>query len=416
MSKVLVHPHGSRPRSARLYSCALARLLLSLFVLFLATSGILIVAAEGTGDGSSASQSVSRVETPTSNSVLHAGSETDISIDVHMVSASNATLGIDFLELYLVSSGAQKNLTVSSGPGLLTQEPGSDVKHIHFTVPTCLQTGVYNLTAYETSHFNNASYFAIIPIPVQIQNEGNVTDPCNATLNAYQAGPQPSNPLPANVLPDRTGSIGNTTPSASPGSSTTDASSTESSIPPSTNTGTATVNGTTTASSDSAPSSSLPTPPPSGGGIITVTAGDGEITIPLSSLPGTIVVEPSGGAPSETVNATGSGFTTIFRTVAPTATATLTQIISAPVTITLEETSVSTSTAPGTTEEFTVTQTVLSTTAIVTTQVITATSPQQVGLLPINSGTPTLIPALICSQWTLAGFAFMYVVWPLFSY
>ena len=90
---------------------------------------------------------------------------------------------------------------------------------------------------------------------------------------------------------------------------------------------------------------------------MTVGDGDGKITIPLSDLPGTIVVEPSGGAPPEanTTATESSGFITIFKTVTPTATATLTQIISQPVTVTLEETFVSTITAPEETREITVT-------------------------------------------------------------
>ena len=118
--------------------------------------------------------------------------------------------------------------------------------------------------------------------------------------------------------------------------------------------------------SASASASATATPPPNstltsgtteatGGGIITVTASDGEITIPLSNLPGTIVVEPSGGAPPDNSSTASSGFITIFKTVAPTATATLTEIISEPITVTLEETFVSTFTAPGQTVELTFT-------------------------------------------------------------
>ena len=53
---------------------------------------------------------------------------------------------LNSLEVYMVSAAANANLTVSgAGSQLLTQEPGSTVKHINWQVATCLTTGTYNV-------------------------------------------------------------------------------------------------------------------------------------------------------------------------------------------------------------------------------------------------------------------------------
>ncbi|CDO72358.1 hypothetical protein BN946_scf184977.g55 [Trametes cinnabarina] len=380
MFMVLDHPNSALPYLPYLYAQLLPRLLLSFSVYLFAISHVLVVAAQDVVNGQIITQGVSILDSPQPNSVLNAGSNTSIAIQLPL--ELNTGLSLDLLEVYLVSSDPHANITVSSGPQLLSQEPGSDVKHIQWSVPTCLQTGFYNLTLYETSHANSASFFAITPIPVQIRNDGTVSDTCGTGVNPLQEQPQPSNPPPADLI--------HGAPPSSVGSG--------SASPTGPSSGTA-------VGSSSAPTGTIITPP-HGGGIITVTAGEGDITIGITDLPGTIVVEPSGGAPPDT-SEVSTGFITIFKTVAPTATATLTEVISLPVTITLEETYVSTSTAPGTTYEFTVTQTVVSTTELVTTQV---TSPQQAGLLPVNSGRASLLPSTLIAHWALSVFAFMYIL------
>ncbi|KAI8995515.1 hypothetical protein BD414DRAFT_243812 [Trametes punicea] len=389
MFKVLDHPFGAVSCFLLSYVQLILRLLLSLSFYLFATSHILAVAGQDVVNGQVLTQGFAILDSPQPDSTLNAGSNADIAIQVP--SLTNAVTALDLLEVYLVSSVTQTNITVSSGPQLLTQEPGSDVKHIHWSVPTCLQNGPYNLTLYETSHSNGASYFAITPVPVQVNGNGGNSGSCNATMNPLQEQPQLSSPPPPDVIRGLSN-----TPSASPSSLTT------STVPPN----------ATLATPSATATDSIVTPAPSGG-VITVTAGNGDITIGISDLPGTIVVEPSGGAPPETsVTDASSGFITIFKTVAPTATATLTEVISEPVTITLEETYVSTSTAPGATLEFTVTQTVLSTMELVTTQV---TSPQQVGLLPVNSGWAVALPPALLLHWTTITSAFLYVFWSIYA-
>ncbi|KAI0724427.1 hypothetical protein C8T65DRAFT_704297 [Cerioporus squamosus] len=365
---VLVHLHGALPPGlSRLLIQLIPRLLLSFLLCLLASVHIPVVNAQN-----SVNNGLSVLDSPAPNTLAPP-------IIALQVSAGTAgPFAYNSLEVYLVSATTNSNLTVSAGPQLLTQEPGSTVKHLDWPVATCLSTGDYNLTLYESSTLNGTSYFSIMSIPVQIRNDGVVDTNCSSPVNALLAQPQPSNPPPVDLIPNR----GNTTSGTS--------SAAQSATPP--------PNSTLAAATTEA----------TGPGIITVTAGDGEITIPLSELPGTIVVEPSGGAPPDNSSTASSGFITIFKTVAPTATATLTEIISQPVTVTLEETFVSTLTAPGQTVEFTFTQTLLSTVELVATQ--TVSNPGDAGLLPVNAASVASPLSTIALLWTLSVSAFCYVL------
>ncbi|KAA1468183.1 hypothetical protein DENSPDRAFT_377656 [Dentipellis sp. KUC8613] len=114
------------------------------------------------------------VDAPAPNSTYHAGSNIPIAIDVSprgrprepktesyaaasqvsgdgklppqaAIPGSNLATGFDSLELYLVSTQTGVNFTVSSGPGYLTQESGSTVKHLNFPLPNCVAAGQYNV-------------------------------------------------------------------------------------------------------------------------------------------------------------------------------------------------------------------------------------------------------------------------------
>jgi len=60
--------------------------------------------------------------------------------------SSNADTHFISLEIFLVSSTTQINMTVASGPDFLTNESGS-VRHLNFDVPTCIPAGDYNVCA-----------------------------------------------------------------------------------------------------------------------------------------------------------------------------------------------------------------------------------------------------------------------------
>ncbi|KAJ7597176.1 hypothetical protein C8J56DRAFT_919416 [Mycena floridula] len=138
---------------------------------------------------------LSIIDSPATGSPGHAGSPLPIAIDVsgngQLSSATNAA--IDLLEIYLVSSQTNINLTVSSGPTLLNNETGS-VRHINWPVPTCVPAGNYNLTFYETFEFNNERHFTITPISIPVQNP-NPSGTCVDGVNALQNQPQPDTHL-----------------------------------------------------------------------------------------------------------------------------------------------------------------------------------------------------------------------------
>lgn len=135
----------------------------------------------------------------------------------------------DFLELYLVSSQSKVNITVSTGTGLLSQEPGSTVKHLSWPMPDCLTPGIYNvksktctplchsfqtsshaqLTVYEGAHINNnvcaflsanavyipyalvKAFFSITPISISIANAQVSKNASQCLSNPLQQQPQP---------------------------------------------------------------------------------------------------------------------------------------------------------------------------------------------------------------------------------
>ncbi|KAJ7739702.1 hypothetical protein DFH07DRAFT_870421 [Mycena maculata] len=144
------------------------------------------------------------IDAPAPSSPGHAGSPLPIAVDVSgdgkiqaaaSVPGSGLSTRFDALEIYLVSSQTNINMTVSDTPDFLTGESGSTVKHLNWPVPTCLTAGNYNLTFYETSHFNGQAVFTITPILVPILNSSPPGQCNSSVLNSLQSQPQPSNPL-----------------------------------------------------------------------------------------------------------------------------------------------------------------------------------------------------------------------------
>ncbi|KAI0374823.1 hypothetical protein BV20DRAFT_961010 [Pilatotrama ljubarskyi] len=166
-------------------------------------------------------QGLAIVDAPAPNSPLHAGSVTQVAIDISgdgkldqsaSIPGSNKPTRFDSLEIYLVSYQTKLNLTVSTGSGLLTQEQGSTVKHFDYNVSTCIPAGSYNLTFYEASHINDQPFFSITPISVMVMND-HPTDPCNNGTNTLQDFPQLSSPPPQSPWLDGT-SVTQALPSA----------------------------------------------------------------------------------------------------------------------------------------------------------------------------------------------------------
>jgi len=139
------------------------------------------------------------VDSPAPGSTENAGSSLVIAIDLSgdgiipqsaFIPGSGLPTRYDSLELYLLSSQREINLTVSSGPGLLNQESGSTVKHLEWPMPDCLSPGSYNLTIYEGSHIGNNAFFSITPIPITIANAKVDSNKTLCSSNTLQQQPQ----------------------------------------------------------------------------------------------------------------------------------------------------------------------------------------------------------------------------------
>lgn len=188
------------------------------------------------------------------------------------------TSGFDSLNIFLVSSKANLNLTVANGAQFLLQEQGSTVKHLNWPIPNCIQPGPYNITLYETFHIAGSSFFSITPVPINIQNTA-PSGSCQST-NAVLAEPQASSPPPANPFLD-VNVINQVTESAALF---------------------ATQQASPTTSSDN--STNSPTPQ-----AMTVTIGTAGAQWPMTIVPSNgyepVVLEPSGYDPTAAVTVTG---------------------------------------------------------------------------------------------------------------
>ncbi|KAI0341676.1 hypothetical protein BDW22DRAFT_1413964 [Trametopsis cervina] len=157
------------------------------------------------------------VDAPQPGTTLHAGATQSVAIDIsgdgHIPqSAADPNSGLDThydsLEVYLISYESSFNQTISSGPGLLEQEPQSTVKHINWVIDPCIKNGNYNLTFYEGSHINGTAYFTITPLPIEIQNTA-VADQCVNATNPIQAFPQAQSALSHSPFLDDNNSTSN---------------------------------------------------------------------------------------------------------------------------------------------------------------------------------------------------------------
>ncbi|KAI0068421.1 hypothetical protein BV25DRAFT_1896578 [Artomyces pyxidatus] len=310
-------------------------------------------AAQYLVNGQVYTEALAIVDAPNPNTTYHAGSNIPIAIDVSAdgklpqtaaVPGAGLATGFDLLELYLVSTQAAVNMTVSKGTGLLAQEQGSTVKHLNFALPNCVAAGAYNLTVYETSHINNTNFFSITPIPIAIENT-NYDGPCTNGTNPLQSLPQPQSPPSQSPILNTTGLAPFDTSSVSGASSL-------STIQPVT-----------------VSSSLLPTP--NSTQAMTLTIGPSGVIFPLptaASSDGNITVIVNG---------------TLSNEPAPTVTVVLVTVYTA------------TTTAPGQTSGFT---TVV--TSVVTSTSVIQTGSSDSGIIPVNSASlvyPSLsaiLPAL----------------------
>ncbi|EIW86582.1 hypothetical protein CONPUDRAFT_161305 [Coniophora puteana RWD-64-598 SS2] len=140
------------------------------------------------------------VDCPAPNSQYHAGSTLPIAVDVSGDGAlpiaaqgpgSNLPTRFQELQIYLVSYDTNLNMTITNGTSLLTQEVGSPVKHLNWTIPSTLPSGNYNLTFYENSVISDEPFYSITPLLISIT--GGSSDSC-PSQNPVLPAPQPSSP------------------------------------------------------------------------------------------------------------------------------------------------------------------------------------------------------------------------------
>ncbi|EGN98755.1 hypothetical protein SERLA73DRAFT_181388 [Serpula lacrymans var. lacrymans S7.3] len=131
------------------------------------------------------------IDSPAPNSQIQAGSSSQIAIEVDGDGNLTSAMQLQELQIYLISYANQINMTVSDSPSILTQEAGSTVKHVNWTVPSCLPAGSYNLTFYENSIIKGQSYYSITPLPIDITSSS--SSQCTSD-NQLITTPQASSP------------------------------------------------------------------------------------------------------------------------------------------------------------------------------------------------------------------------------
>ncbi|CAL1696070.1 unnamed protein product [Somion occarium] len=305
------------------------------------------------------------IDAPQMNSVQHAGSNLVLAIDVsgngkisQAASIPNSGLPYSFqsLNIFLVSTQASLNLTISEGPDFLTQEPGSTVKHLNWPIPKCVPADQYN----------GESHFTITTYPVSVENTSQ-NGTCSEGINPLL--PTPQTDYAPGISPWLDPSITTFNPSGteSPATATT----------------------------------------PYMPGIITVTVGpSGMVAWPLtvipSGIPTTVYVQPT-SRPSASANVVTVtqflGTTTLLAGMGSAQGEAVTVTVSpTPVTVVFVsvETMISTTTAPGTTQILTSTRTLpmMTTTAMVGPDNAAGSN----SFIPINAALPSV--RTLFSFWT----------------
>ncbi|KAJ6604452.1 hypothetical protein DFH09DRAFT_310100 [Mycena vulgaris] len=122
------------------------------------------IAAQAYINGQTFTNGLAIIDSPSPSNPGHAGSDpVDVSGNGKLPPAaslpgSGLSTCYESLEIYLVSAQTNINMTVAAGPALLSGDSGSTVRHLNWPIPPCIPAGDYNLTFYETSHFNVLSH------------------------------------------------------------------------------------------------------------------------------------------------------------------------------------------------------------------------------------------------------------------
>ncbi|KAJ3511206.1 hypothetical protein NMY22_g15724 [Coprinellus aureogranulatus] len=157
-----------------------------------------VVLAQTLTNGQIHTNGLSIINSPALNSEHNVGGNIPISIEVSgngklpfeaRIPGSSLDTGFEELNIFLVSSQTNTNLTVSLGPNLLTDEDGT-VRHLSYEIPDCIQAGQYNMTFYERSTLSRTPLYVITPIPIRIRNPLLSGEGCTEGVNELQPQPQ----------------------------------------------------------------------------------------------------------------------------------------------------------------------------------------------------------------------------------
>lgn len=102
--------------------------------------------------------------------------------------ASDSPSNIHNITMFMYSYDTGRNFTMSNGTvtnatvgPIMTQEPGSTVKHVKWTWPSCLagdgqpstadsDRGIYNISIRQNFRLNGTDYYTIFDLPISVTN------------------------------------------------------------------------------------------------------------------------------------------------------------------------------------------------------------------------------------------------------
>ncbi|KAJ4394680.1 hypothetical protein N0V93_003899 [Gnomoniopsis smithogilvyi] len=122
------------------------------------------------------------------------GSQIEVALDVSadgvlpLNTAVDSPSQINNITIFMYSYDTGRNFTISNGTitnatygPIMQQEPGSTVKHVKWTWPSCLigngqpttadsARGIYNISIRQNFRMNNTSYYTIFDLPISVTN------------------------------------------------------------------------------------------------------------------------------------------------------------------------------------------------------------------------------------------------------
>ncbi|KAJ4420031.1 hypothetical protein N0V82_004603 [Gnomoniopsis sp. IMI 355080] len=152
------------------------------------------------------------------------GSQIEVALDVSadgvlpLNAAVDSPSRINNITIFMYSYDTGRNFTISNGTitnatygPIMQQEPGSTVKHVKWTWPSCLvgngqpttadsARGIYNISIRQNFRMNNTSYYTIFDLPISVTNsiDNSTTRPDCDSINNPLMTPEQINATIAN--------------------------------------------------------------------------------------------------------------------------------------------------------------------------------------------------------------------------